>query len=300
MQYSILKMFQQIANPFMDSLANLLSLLGEQYVMIVIILIVYYGIDKKKGFSIFSSMFISLIAVNGIKAIVRAPRPFVVHPDLVSGRLETATGYSFPSGHTAGAASFYPAIGRAFKSTRLLVSALILALLIGFSRMYLAVHWPIDVLVGYLIGAVCALFLVPVFMKLYENKAACLRYSLVTAIIASIATVLLALLLSLGAVDETAFTDLMKMTAIAAGAYAGCLLEKKMTQFLPAGNVKGTVINILASAVGIALIMALKLLFPEPLYALGAAVRYSLLGLWLTGVYPLIAVKAGMLKSEEK
>lgn len=300
MQYSILKMFQQIANPFMDSLANLLSLLGEQYVMIVIILIVYYGIDKKKGFSIFSSMFISLIAVNGIKAIVRAPRPFVVHPDLVSGRLETATGYSFPSGHTAGAASFYPAIGRAFKSTWLLVSALILALLIGFSRMYLAVHWPIDVLVGYLIGAVCALFLVPVFMKLYENKAACLRYSLVTAIIASIATVLLALLLSIGAVDETAFTDLMKMTAIAAGAYAGCILERKKVEFRPALNVKGTIINILASAVGIALIMALKLLFPEPLYALGAAVRYSLLGLWLTGVYPLIAVKAGMLKSEEK
>lgn len=299
MQYSFLKMFQQIANPFLDTLANLLSLCGEQYIMIVIILIIYYGIDKKKGFAVFSSMFVSLIAVNGIKAIVRAPRPFIVHPDLVSGRLETATGYSFPSGHTAGAASFYPAIGRAFRSTKLLAGALILALLIGFSRMYLAVHWPVDVLVGYLIGAAAAIFLVPVFIKLYENAEACRKYSLTVSIIAALVTLLLAVLLSLDAVDATAFTDLMKMTAIAAGAYAGCILEREKVFFMPAGNVKGTILNILASAVGIALIMAIKLLFPESLYAVGAAVRYSLLGLWLTGIYPLIAVKAGLLKSEQ-
>lgn len=300
MQYSILKIFQDIANPFLDTVANLLSLCGEQYVMIVILLVIYYGIDKAKGFSIFSSMFVSLILVNGIKAVVRAPRPFIVHPDLVSGRLETATGYSFPSGHTGGAASFYTAIAKAFRSTKLLIAALILALLVGMSRMYLAVHWPIDVLVGYLIGTASSILLVPIFVKLYQDMKNCMLFTVIAAAITALVTIILTILLTLDAVDATAFTDLMKMTAIAAGAYAGCALEKKYVSFKTAGSVKKTVINILLSAIGIALIMAIKLIVPESLYALGAAVRYLLLGLWLTGVYPLIAVKIGVLDAEKE
>ena len=300
MQYQILKFFQEIANPFLSFIANTLSLCGEQAVMIVIILIIYYGLDKAKGFAIISSMFTSLIAVNGIKAIVRAPRPFIVHSDLIGDRLETATGYSFPSGHTAGASSFYISIAKAFKSTKLLVIALLLALFIGFSRLYLAVHWPIDVLVGYLIGALVAIFLTPIFISVYNDKERCIRFSLIFASASALATIILTILLSLNTIDSTAFTDLMKMLAIAAGAYAGCALERKKVNFKEAKTVKGTIINILLSAIGIAIIMSIKFIIPANLYALGAAIRYSLLGFYLTGVYPLIAVKIGVMKNEEK
>ena len=49
---------------------------------------------------------------------------------------------------------------------------------------------------------------------------------------------------------------------------------------------------------GAALIMAAKLIVPSPLYYLGALVRYALIGLWATGLWPLIAVRLGLMESD--
>jgi membrane-associated phospholipid phosphatase len=100
-----------------------------------------------------------------LKAAFERPRPQFAEP------LATAAGFSFPSGHAMaslvvyGALAFVIATGVASRRTRalVLISAVALVLAIGFSRVYLGVHYPSDVLAGYSAGlawlVLCALVL---------------------------------------------------------------------------------------------------------------------------------------------
>ena len=93
MQYQILKFFQSIQNPFLSVIANCLSFLGEALILIVVAIVFYYGIDKKKAFSFISSMIFALIGTNGLKAIFRRPRPFVVHNEYFIFAVNQKIGY---------------------------------------------------------------------------------------------------------------------------------------------------------------------------------------------------------------
>lgn len=88
----------------------------------------------------------------GLKTYFAIPRPHLWVP------LVTETGFSFPSGHALGAATFYPLfawIVLGSLSARVsfwMALAITLTLLIGIGRLYLGVHWPVDVLAGWGIG----------------------------------------------------------------------------------------------------------------------------------------------------
>lgn len=295
MQYSFLVLLQSLSNDFLTNAANFLSLLGEESFLIVILLLIYYICDKKAGFSIFSSLLGAEILTNAVKAVVRAPRPFTVHPHLLADRLETATGYSFPSGHTTGAAAFYVAAARESGKKTLLVLSLILASLIGLSRNYLMVHWPVDVAAGMMIGLVFALGISLIFDRIYEERYLRVRFCTIYSAAGGVLALILTVLLSLNAADETAFSDLMKILSLSCGAYAGCLLETEKVNFKVCRSAGKGVANMAFSLIIILAIMGLKAVIPLQYYYPGSFVRYSLLGFWATGLYPLIAVKLKLL-----
>jgi membrane-associated phospholipid phosphatase len=95
-----------------------------------------------------------------------------VRPDPAS-RLIEAAGFSYPSGHSFGATSFYLILAllvcRHVYSTHGRIAIVTLALtligLVGFSRMYLGVHYPTDVASGFCLGAAWALCLAALFFK---------------------------------------------------------------------------------------------------------------------------------------
>ena len=64
MQLEIMLFFQRIQNPVLSFLANLFSAFAEESLMIVILITIYWCFDKKKGFAIFSSLFLSLITMR--------------------------------------------------------------------------------------------------------------------------------------------------------------------------------------------------------------------------------------------
>lgn len=86
----------------------------------------------------------------GLKLLINRPRPFDVMPDLVS-LIKRPTGSSCPSGHTSTAFAFATVVFMNTKK-RWSIPVLVLALIMGFTRMYVGVHYPTDVLGGCLLG----------------------------------------------------------------------------------------------------------------------------------------------------
>lgn len=97
-----------------------------------------------------------------IQLLVARPRPFAVLDDVITvGKLPTE--YSFPSGHTTMAFAF--AVTYFLAAPRSIVSYLLFlaAFVIGIGRVYMGFHYPSDVLVGAMLGTVCALVSVAIF-----------------------------------------------------------------------------------------------------------------------------------------
>ena len=142
MQAEILLFFQRIGTPFLDKIAVFITMFGNGLVPVSFILFMLWCVDKRKGFAIIGPFFLSTIGFSILKAIIRMPRPFTVISGLKGKDLASATGYSFPSGHTTNAATVYSALAIACKKRTVSVLCAVIIVLVGVSRMYLGVHWP--------------------------------------------------------------------------------------------------------------------------------------------------------------
>jgi membrane-associated phospholipid phosphatase len=86
-----------------------------------------------------------------LKNLVKRERPYIAHPDLITGKASD-TDYSFPSGHTATAFATATSLSLSFPKWYVIAPSFTYAAAVGYSRMYLGVHYPSDVLTGALIG----------------------------------------------------------------------------------------------------------------------------------------------------
>lgn len=130
-------------------------------------LILFWCVDKHKGYYILSVGFIGTLANQFMKLIFRVPRPFVLDEGIaVEGAIEAAGGYSFPSGHTQSAVGTFGGIAYTTKNKWVRIAAIAIAVLVPFSRMYLGVHTPLDVGVA----AVMAIALIIVLKPVVNEK----------------------------------------------------------------------------------------------------------------------------------
>lgn len=104
----------------------------------------------------------------GLKYIVGRPRPYITHDDLVSVTTEGTP--SFPSGHTSMAFSTATSLCLQYPKWYVIAPSLIWASAVSYSRMYLGVHYPSDVLVGVCIGAGSAFITYKVQQRLLEQQ----------------------------------------------------------------------------------------------------------------------------------
>lgn len=171
-QLALMANLRAIANSVLDTLFQIITFLGEPYVIIIVVVIVYYYIDRVLGEKVAFTMLISNDLNNIIKPIACVVRPFN-HPACnftpYDGALESATGYAFPSGHTQIAATTYPLIGKLTKKKVIFVIGCILPFLVALSRVWLGVHYPTDVLVGLILGFSFSLILFPLISNMWDN-----------------------------------------------------------------------------------------------------------------------------------
>lgn len=297
MQAQILLYLRSITTPFLDQLAEIITMFAEDTIILLIGLAIYWCIDKKRGIAILSTVLSATIMTNGIKSIVRMPRPFTVVKGLKGNRLETATGYSFPSGHSTAGSSFYGSIAVAFKKKGISIICAILIILIALSRMVLGVHWPLDVAGGLILGLLMAFFAYGMFYRLTEEQIAS-RY-LIASLAMEAASIVLLILLWTGVAPTILFNDLMRTLAMTAACFFGASMDARSLHFKVDGTILQKVLRYLCGIAGIVILMAMKHLFGKNLTYLGSQIIYVLIGLWITWLFPLIGKKVGLFTKEE-
>ncbi|HZJ87707.1 MAG TPA: phosphatase PAP2 family protein [Sphaerochaeta sp.] len=299
MQETIMLFFLSIATPLLDTFAHVASTLGEEVFVIAFILFIFYNINKRGGFILFSSTLSSVVAMGTLKAIVRAPRPFQVLPSIQAKRPDTATGYSFPSGHTTTAAAAYTSAALLVGKRAFSILCAVIIALVGISRLYLGVHWPNDVFGGLVLGTSISLLAFRALGKLYDEKERSIIFSLWVGIVAAALALLLALLLNLTGIDKVAFTDLMKALSLAGGGYLGFVYERTHVNFTVEGTWVKKILRWVVGLGGIVVIMGSKALFSPAIYEISSCIRYTLIGVWATGIYPAIGIRIGLFGSDE-
>ena len=186
--FSILNIIQDcLACPFADTFFTTVTQLGDGGFIWIVITFALMCTKRFRKIGIAAFIALALVASIGeiaIKMVVCRPRPFIQDPSIAL-LIAPPQGYSFPSIHSASSiavALVLCAIPSVYKregtTTPITVKigitvSIVLALLIAFSRLYVQVHFPSDVLVGLLFGIVCgliALWITNYLYKKYEKR----------------------------------------------------------------------------------------------------------------------------------
>lgn len=272
MELEILRWMQSFSHPVLDVVAQLLTMLGEPVTIAVVFCGIYWCYDKELGRSIILTMSASLCLNGALKDFFAVERP-IGKEGIVSQRVETATGYSFPSGHTQAAAAFWTPIFLTARRFGLRILSVVIIVTVGLSRMYLGVHYLSDVLGGLLFGALTAC----VFHAIHRRK----RYWVAVIIC--------------GVLAVTAFFtgdshDTYKAAGLAVGALAGFGFEYRFVRFTVSGSAKTKMLRYFMGLVILGVMYLLpKLLLPDTIIV--GMIKYGLITFFGVGLYPWLFTK---------
>ena len=159
-----LYLLEKIRIPVVNELMLAVTELGGETPFLVAALIVFWCVSKRSGYYVLSVGFLGTLTNQFMKLWYRVPRPWILDPNfsILEQAREAATGYSFPSGHTQNAVGTFGALTVTVKTKWIRCVTLILAILVPFSRMYVGVHTPADVLVAAGIALAFLLILYPI------------------------------------------------------------------------------------------------------------------------------------------
>ena len=114
--------------------------------------------------------FVTAFALTeGLKWTVQRPRPYLAYPDELHPA-RTTFGYSFPSGHTSLTFAVATSLSLCYPKWYVMVPSMLWAAGVGFSRLYLGVHYPSDVLTGALVGTASALLVYGISQNLWKDS----------------------------------------------------------------------------------------------------------------------------------
>lgn len=291
-----LHFLQDIRNPVLDAIFSVVTMLGEETFFLVLAIFFFWCVNKREGYYILITGFVGTIVNQVAKIFFRVPRPWVLDPEfeIVESAREAATGYSFPSGHTQNIAGTYGSIC-VFKpklwKTVLCVSIIIS---VAFSRMYLGVHTPLDVIVSLVIALSLVFALRPCFSTEERFKKS-MPWVVLGSVILAVAY--LAYILYLGGdktLDSANYTSALKNACTLSGCTVGLIIVYFVdSKFIKFETEAKWYAQILKLVLGLAGVLVIKTFLSEPLTALfgseyiGRAVRYFLIVVFAGGIWPM-------------
>lgn len=167
-ELNFLKWLESLRTDFLNTLFEAITILGEETLIILFVVAIWFAVDRKLAQQVFFVTATSL-SINGIiKNFAQVPRPFTKGISCV--RVDTATGYAFPSGHTQGFATWSSFFAAKYKKTWISILVGVLITAVAVSRLYLGAHYPSDVIVGVALGVGISLFGNYLFAKVKDVK----------------------------------------------------------------------------------------------------------------------------------
>lgn len=270
--------FLSTAPDFIKRIFEIITILAETYTIIVVCAAVYWCGDRKAGQRLALTVASGLCINALVKNIFRVPRIFTISDQVDATRVQTATGYSFPSGHTQNASVLGGSFSYQLKKRRATVLFALYALLVGFSRLVLGVHYPTDVLGGLIIGFGWAYCSNRLFDRIEKSgkEGWFLLY---------LAPGLLSLLTLLRpGTDPSQLHDLIAGFCLTVGLVAGLFLERKYVRFSPVGSRMRKALRLIAGLAVVGVVMGVFTFFPHTIAL--SAVKYALVGLTASCGFP--------------
>ena len=169
---NILDFIQGLRTPFLDNFFSFVTHLGDKGMVWIALTLILFCFKKTRKWSVMMAISLIIGTLLGniiLKNVIGRVRPFIEVPAMKDMLIiAQPSGYSFPSGHTL--SSFECAVAIFLNDRKWGAAALVLASLIGFSRNYLYVHFPTDVLAGALLGVALAFVSKVIYGKFIANK----------------------------------------------------------------------------------------------------------------------------------
>lgn len=281
-----LRALAALRSPVLDAVMGALTELGGELLFMVLMLVIFWCVDKNKGYYLMLLCFFGTAVNQALKISFCIPRPWVLDPrfEIVESARAGATGFSFPSGHTQNAVGAYGGLARVTKRRGVRVVGVLLALLIPFSRMYLGVHTPLDVGVSFLLAWAMVFAFAPLLEELERRPAVLLRAWL-GMLLPAVLFLVYALRVRAGAAgDLTNFDHAVKtawtMLGLVLGAVVSVCVDQHYTRFETAAVWWAQLLKV---ALGLGLMLAVRAGLKAPLTALfgansiGDGIRYFLM-----------------------
>lgn len=174
-EINILNSIQNIFSAdIFDNIFKVITHLGDAGIIWIVatVLLIIYPKTRKVGIICAISLLFSALLTNVfLKNLIQRPRPFNFSD--VSLIIDTPKDFSFPSGHTSASFAFAFVVLKeklTIRNIKIYQISIILASLIAFSRLYLYVHFPTDIIGGVVVGFLCSLIARILFDKLNKNR----------------------------------------------------------------------------------------------------------------------------------
>lgn len=297
----IILWFQSWRTDFVSLLFRPFDFAGTEIFFLLLLTIVYWSINKEAGRKVTIVFLVSAWLNAFFKVYWKRPRPYQVSKAVMPAF--TADGYGLPSGHTQTSTSI-SAILMTEVSKRWMFGLLVLyMILMGISRMVHGVHFPQDVLLGWIIGV-----LIVVLYVFFEKRLSTYLTSLKlpgTILLTVIVTAVLIGLSLLTRPDLNHIASLITPAAVIAGVIPGFYFERTSVRFSTSGSFLQRCLRYL---VGICIALVIKeglkplleLINDHSMFmsSLVRFIRYFVLGLWVSVGAPWLFVKTKLASGE--
>ena len=288
-EVALMEFIQAHLGSFGVKLASFITMFGEELVLIVVLGFMYWSFDKKIGRRIGLNITMGLVWNPLIKNIACRRRPYFDNEGIkclkaVDSSADIydikAQGWSFPSGHSTNSTIAYGSLAYYYKNKAVRIIGTILPILVGISRFCVGVHYPTDVLCGWILGVII-IFLMPWLLD--RSKRKWVLYLVIFVI-------------SLVGCFWSKTDDYYTGIGMMAGFFIGDIFEEKVVHFENTRVWWRMILRvIIGGAIYFGLNTLLKLPFPGWMLhaenALGysiRAVRYCIIMFVEVGLYPMV------------
>ena len=286
---SFLWFLSDLRTPAGDFFFQQITYLGQEIFVVAVICWLYWCVSKKSAYILGFSYFLSGLLIQALKITFRVPRPWKLDSSFkaVESALPEATGYSFPSGHTQSITALFGTLALSARKKWQTVLCFVIIFLVGFSRMYLGVHTPLDVSVSFALSLLSAILCWYIFNK----KEFIWTKPFILALILGICSLLLcAYSLALntsGTINVDYSMDCLKASGAGCAFAIGYYVETTRIRFEIADTWKKRILRFLIGGVVAGLLLkGIKPLIGDSLAA--GFVRYFLTVIWVIAIYPFL------------